>query len=136
MDTELREDWEDALASGLFKQGRRSLNAGGEYCCLGVLCEVAISRGMPVERVDISDFERPGLPLYAYRLAGSENEDYTLLTDELLELFDISDYTQEYLANLNDQGRTFADIVTVLNGTATAEDDEAAFDAHKALVSL
>ena len=32
--------WLEALRSGEFKQGERSLKANGEYCCLGVACEV------------------------------------------------------------------------------------------------
>jgi hypothetical protein len=39
---ELKAKWVAALRSDKYKQGRRSLhNTSGEFCCLGVLCEVS-----------------------------------------------------------------------------------------------
>lgn len=39
---ELLNKWVVALRSGTYKQGRGRLrNANGEYCCLGVLCEIS-----------------------------------------------------------------------------------------------
>lgn len=47
--------WADALESGEYKQGRGALCSVTEtgetfYCCLGVLCELAISQGLPVNK--------------------------------------------------------------------------------------
>jgi hypothetical protein len=41
--------WVDALRSGKYKQGKGFLNMDGEYCCLGVACELAIANGVKVE---------------------------------------------------------------------------------------
>lgn len=47
----------EALRSGDYKQGQQALCtvepiAGPHYCCLGVLCEVAIKQGIHVETSD------------------------------------------------------------------------------------
>lgn len=41
MDNELKVKWVDALRSGNYVQGQQALCNGGNFCCLGVLCEVA-----------------------------------------------------------------------------------------------
>lgn len=47
---EIGREWVAALRSGEFKQGRYALNAhdtdGNTYCCLGVLCEIAVKHGI------------------------------------------------------------------------------------------
>ncbi|MEU9871081.1 hypothetical protein AB0C87_24840 [Actinomadura sp. NPDC048021] len=48
MDAEKKELWATALESGRFKQGKGKLEAGGEHCCLGVLCRVAIENGLDI----------------------------------------------------------------------------------------
>jgi hypothetical protein len=43
--------WVAALRSGRFKQGFGMLNENNEFfCCLGVLCEVAIENGLPLTK--------------------------------------------------------------------------------------
>jgi hypothetical protein len=58
MRPEIRDRWADALESGRFKQGTDYLHAIVRYperkdtfCCLGVLCELAVEDGI-VERTD------------------------------------------------------------------------------------
>lgn len=41
--------WLEALESGEYKQGVGLLSFEGEYCCLGVLCEVAMKNGLGLE---------------------------------------------------------------------------------------
>lgn len=38
--------WVQALRSGEYSQGRTRLNRDGLYCCLGVLCELAVKEGV------------------------------------------------------------------------------------------
>lgn len=40
MDAQIKARWIAALNSGEYKQGIGTLNSGGKFCCLGVLCEV------------------------------------------------------------------------------------------------
>ena len=51
MRKEIAEKWAAALRSGEYKQGKhRLVNAERtKHCCLGVLCEVAIEDGVPLE---------------------------------------------------------------------------------------
>lgn len=54
MDPELKAKWVAALRSGEYKQGRRALRSvANEFCCLGVLCEVAGVPSQLDERTDI-----------------------------------------------------------------------------------
>ena len=50
MKPEIARLWAEALESGEYKQGRTLLHNAktNEYCCLGVLCELAIQAGVPV----------------------------------------------------------------------------------------
>ena len=54
MNKEVKQLWIDALESGEYEQGVGTLRKKGPdgkstYCCLGVLCEVAIKAGVPVK---------------------------------------------------------------------------------------
>jgi hypothetical protein len=40
MKKEIKQLWIDALESGKYKQGRRALRKGNNFCCLGVLCDL------------------------------------------------------------------------------------------------
>jgi len=63
MNQEVKAKWVEALRSGKYKQGRKTLKHAGRYCCLGVLCEVA---GEPIERfhnnLNNPFMERVGFP--------------------------------------------------------------------------
>ncbi len=42
MNPEVKAKWLAALRSGDYQQGRSALAQNGQYCCLGVLCELAV----------------------------------------------------------------------------------------------
>lgn len=46
LDPEVKAKWVEALRSGKYKQGRYNLHYKDTYCCLGVLCEVAVQEGV------------------------------------------------------------------------------------------
>ena len=99
MDAELKARWVEALRSGKYKQGRgvlRSLN--DEFCCLGVLCDVA-----GVEWVPSSN---SGECAYA---AIFEGDDSVLMLPRELGRRLASPH-QVDLSNRNDKGASFADI--------------------------
>lgn len=53
MRKDIQDQWVAALRSGEYEQGRGALRTGnGQYCCLGVLCDLADREGV-VSRVDI-----------------------------------------------------------------------------------
>ncbi|MFY1688155.1 hypothetical protein [Plantactinospora sp. WMMB782] len=46
MKQEIKDQWTAALRSGEFKQGASRLRTAEGYCCLGVLCEIAVKEGV------------------------------------------------------------------------------------------
>jgi hypothetical protein len=47
--------WVDALRSGEYTQGHGALLRDGNYCCLGVACEVAMQNGAPITKQRYGD---------------------------------------------------------------------------------
>lgn len=77
MNPEVKALWNAALRSGKYEQTTESLSREGKYCCLGVLCEVAIENGVEVskevlepEQVVMYDGRSTVLPLSVQRWAG------------------------------------------------------------------
>lgn len=46
MNAEIKAEWVADLRSGRYQQGRGALNRDGRFCCLGVLCEQAVRKGV------------------------------------------------------------------------------------------
>ncbi len=46
MKPEIKELWVNALESGEYIQGKGRLCLNGKYCCLGVLCDLAVKKGV------------------------------------------------------------------------------------------
>lgn len=65
MDQRVKKKWLEALRSGKYPQGRSVLrNTGEQFCCLGVLCELAVEAG-------VATVERPrDENAYVYSSAG------------------------------------------------------------------
>lgn len=102
----LKEAWVTALRSDEFPQARGLLhrlydengNEAEGFCCLGVLCEVAIREGLTVEKDDIGD-------RIEYRNSAADYYDYWSdgdLNIDLIELFGLEHDAQTVLINMND----------------------------------
>lgn len=129
MNTSIALRWVNALRSGQFKQGRSRLTTptvdGRErYCCLGVLCEIAVQDGV-VERTDVhgevyygnlGDRSSTALPSAVLRWA--EMGDRYTDPYRTQEKYPCTDATPDYkatLVDLNDDRRyTFAQIADVI----------------------
>jgi hypothetical protein len=48
MDPAVKEKWIEALRSGDYEQGKGALSIAGTYCCLGVLCDLAVKDGVSI----------------------------------------------------------------------------------------
>lgn len=48
LDPAIKAKWVAALRSGTYVQGKTRLRFNDEYCCLGVLCELAVGEGVAV----------------------------------------------------------------------------------------
>lgn len=110
MNPVIKEQWTTALRSGKFEQGRGALNSGGKFCCLGVLCELAVAEGV-VERVEFGESFRYG--------ADNEAFSYTYLPHEVVVWSGV-EYTgrmkgcPDSLATINDRGASFEEIADTI----------------------
>lgn len=107
MDPQVKEVWIDALLSGKYKQGRTKLqNQDGEFCCLGVLC-------------DLYDKAHPNATLrdakgYAGKWHSLPYEVRSWSGISEVGEFHLVDGTHCSLARLNDEGMKFPDIANVI----------------------
>lgn len=123
MNKEIKELWATALESGEYKQGHKVLCSVGEddskrYCCLGVLCELAVKAGVIPEPVDREDAyvgrslyfggprESSGayLPKSVATWAGLEDQEYKTVVSNPM----IGEFTATILNDL--KGFTFPEI--------------------------
>lgn len=114
MNPEVKAKWLEALRSGEYKQGTGHLNRGRRYCCLGVLCEVAIQEGLnlsvtregPRENVTAFYNNSAGLlPEAVVEWAGLTMTNPEFFTD---------DQESWSLASKNDSGATFEEIANLI----------------------
>lgn len=116
---QVRAKWVEALRSGDYKQGQNRLNTSGRLCCLGVLCELAVEAQVippPRESMDSStkgliygpdhDASRFSLPNAVVKWAGLDRTDPR----------PVGDGRQRSLSQLNDGGKTFAEIADLIEG--------------------
>jgi hypothetical protein len=110
--------WIEALRSGNFPQTAGNLHDSEGFCCLGVLCEVALRNGV---RLTTDTFvEDEGLTtIWKY----NENSDFPPAeVNEWIGLQDNED--GEYfnsLASMNDTGKSFSAIADYLEGKAEVQ---------------
>lgn len=130
MKSEIKPLWVAALLSDEYKQGKRVLHNKSQntYCCLGVLCDLAVKAGVEIEvdssslvvdpnaiggdidnrleDVAVYDGSYTTLPYSVQQWAG------------VTEVGDIrapdSDYPTTALTILNDQGKSFVEIAALI----------------------
>jgi len=106
MNKELRDEWVAALRSGKYEQGQDQLKtSAGEYCCLGVLCEVL---GVDLERANVN----------GVKVGEATGTETAALGGDPLELVRALHYkTRSRLAKLNDNGASFEELAGVIEKT-------------------
>jgi hypothetical protein len=116
MDPGIRARWTAALRSGGYEQGRGALRVSDEFCCLGVLCDLAVSSG--VVKAAENDYgywhyggETGRLPRAVFGWADLDGSSPEVMIPHLTALVE--------LATLNDDLRwDFAAIADVIDGIA------------------
>lgn len=107
MNKEIADKWVAALRSGQYKQGRKYLRCGNQYCCLGVLCEVV---GVIPTKEIVTDL--PGTE-FVY-----DGKKHSLSTGVLQKTAMADDQgclpDGRYLSRLNDLGLTFDQIADLI----------------------
>lgn len=114
-----RAEWAAALTSGDYLQGRNALGrTTGEFCCLGVACEVF------AKELDIIRISPPSaIGHYAYRIG--EDGYGTLSLPEPLRLYlGLTSSAQTMLMHLNDSGTSFEVIAGILQYLEIEEPQE------------
>lgn len=125
MNPEYKALWVDRLRNGGLLQGtgslRRRIKGEDYYCCLGVLCEIAVEKGvvtrMPpsyVSGILTYDGEEDFLPLSVRQAAGLDSPNPFVPNHEGIST--TGDYVPERLTLswLNDTGYTFSEIADII----------------------
>lgn len=117
MDKEIKKEWIEALGSGGYEQGRnqlaeRTLNGDMKYCCLGVLCEIAVKHGIIKKEV-----------LFGSMVIYGPDDDFGTvgaLPNQVVAWArtpDANPYIEDMqisLTGLNDSGRSFEQIADII----------------------
>lgn len=117
MNKEIADKWIAALKSGEYKQTKSVLNRdNNEFCCLGVLCELAIKEGLSI-RKEIDDCNGEHVCFYdnSYNVLPWSVVKWARMKHCNGEFRDIEDKAQE-LTYINDNGKTFEEIANVISG--------------------
>lgn len=126
MNKEIKEKWVTALRSGEYKQAVHFLRATIDnekqtigYCCLGVLCDLYIKeKNDPNIIWDVTAF---GTHIFSHSIDDSiPIHESKALPEELLLWADLNEKNpgisdiNSSLAELNDKGKTFEEIATII----------------------
>jgi hypothetical protein len=99
MNPEFKADWLAALRSGEYPQGRGALrNKQGEFCCLGVACDIEEKKGLLV-RVVLYGSE---LSVYRDAINPAAYLNFSFLPDETIKRTGISEEAARVLSCMND----------------------------------
>lgn len=93
--------WVRALRSGKYRQGPGWLCVGDAFCCLGVAC-------------DISGLGRWGRGVRGMPYVTQDGEDICFMPSPVQDWFGLDYRYCEFLAGLNDCGRSFDEIADVI----------------------
>lgn len=107
MNKEIKEKWITALKSGEYKQGKGTLNANEEFCCLGVLADLYLKEKnreweIQSDGKHLIDGNSAYLSQECKLWAGLNDGNPTPLGYKL------------GVANLNDEGATFEEIAAII----------------------
>lgn len=112
MKKKIAEKWVAALRSGEYKQGTKYLRSGDKFCCLGVLCDLAVKENIitdPVKKAinnSIYEYDHSDAGIASYSV-----REWSGLRD-CMGMYDHSNPMG--LAELNDSGKTFAEIADII----------------------
>jgi len=102
---QLLKDWVKALRSGEYKQTRDYLHDEKGFCCLGVLCDIALDDYW-VERESARGSCMLVKHQEAFGLPTQLSKDLGLFE----EREDIGTNPEDFLGNMNDKGKSFKEI--------------------------
>lgn len=117
MNQDIKQRWVAALRSGEYKQGTNWLCKNGEFCCLGVLSDLAVKDGVisarPSEWDEATtyfDNEPALLPEAVAEWAGLPCAEDGPLEDPVVQVGGV----EKGLSELNDEGMTFTELADII----------------------
>ncbi|MDG4826035.1 hypothetical protein O7635_29655 [Asanoa sp. WMMD1127] len=127
----VKEQWLTALRSGEYEQAQGTLYEDGGYCCLGVLCDIAVKndaipeptdfpypRWDGVIRTDVTRraymAEKMVLPAAVAEWAGLTDVDPMVNVPEEDYDTELVVSVEKHLSELNDDGSTFAELADLI----------------------
>lgn len=130
MNADVKAKWVAALRSGNYEQGEGALQTVNGFCCLGVLCDLAVREGVidaPTKaEIDYGkDVGTVTTYLYPAYIDGDDEREHSYLPEAVSTWAHINRHgnrdrdpaTNGYrpsLAALNDDGKTFSEIADVI----------------------
>lgn len=115
---EVREKWVKALRSGDYPQTRSTLRDDIGFCCLGVLCDIAMKEGI-IPKTELRRYRyTDGKTYVMYGNVGEMNSSY--LPYSVAQWAGLCNNNGAFganntsLARLNDEGKTFKEISDVI----------------------
>lgn len=123
MNEEIKAAWVAALRSGEYEQGTEYLSRDGKFCCLGVLCDLAVKAQVIVQYTDYTPYTDYGqgdeeiLPSEVASWAGltGENRQNPVIVPDIEGLtWNHREGHRPTLAELNDGGTPFGRIAEVI----------------------
>ena len=119
MNPGIRAQWTAALRSGEYQQGRAALHADGMFCCLGVLCDLAVKAGVvsaAAAREDGYPWAYDGVPDYLPKSV----QEWAGLKEGNPLVYGPNAPARDHLARLNDdyEDYDFARIADAIDGGA------------------
>lgn len=114
MNVDIKADWLSNLRSGEYEQGEGILKKNGKFCCLGVLCDMAVKAGVVKETV-VEDYD------YTYSRYGVDGRT-SYLPSEVVSWAGLGNSYGDPklfgpsldLPRMNDKGISFTDIANVI----------------------
>lgn len=128
MDTTIKQGWVKNLRSGLYDQGESYLRTpDGDFCCLGVLCDMAEKAGVVQKKEGEAgmiyygdeasgEWRSDVLPQVVMDWAGLYSNNPLVVCECRMEDCGCSENHRE-LAQLNDDGTTFSEIADLIDAS-------------------
>jgi hypothetical protein len=121
---EFRAKWVEALRSGEYVQGERALETHGEFCCLGVACDLFRQLGGRLSRrinafgeIEYGpDRDVSALPAIVQKALGLASADGDLRRRSV----QVAMAPRDNLADANDAGLPFPEIAALIEGGRVA----------------
>lgn len=122
MDNNIKERWLSALRSGEYKQTKNILKDDEGFCCLGVLCDLAVKDGVIgpwYRREPVNDYT-----LFSRGFHGEGYYEDATLPVEVLDwaglddsnpMVDLGDFNPVPISDPNDNGYTFDQIADLID---------------------